>query len=113
MAGSVCGLGAEHDGVAECVEAADQALGGAMLVDAVKVIGAAVGEEGRAARAALLAAAAAAGVGDRLSLPGPVADATTVLCATVKAALFVLMRVRSRPRQGQTVLRCRALALAG
>ncbi len=44
MAGSVCGLGAEHDGVAERVEAADQALGGAVLVDAVEVIGAEVGE---------------------------------------------------------------------
>jgi len=44
MAGSVCGLGAEHDGVAERVEAADQALGGAMLVDAVEVVGAEVGK---------------------------------------------------------------------
>jgi len=44
MAGSVCRLGAEHDRIAERVEAADQALGGAMLVDAVEVIGAEVGE---------------------------------------------------------------------
>ncbi len=34
------GLGAEHDGVAERVEAADQALDRAMLVDAVEVVGA-------------------------------------------------------------------------
>jgi len=44
MAGSVCGLGAEHNRVAERVEAADQALGGAMLVDAVEVIDTEVGE---------------------------------------------------------------------
>ena len=51
-------------------------------VDArLAIIGATVGEEGRAARAALLAAAAMAGVGDRLSLPGPLADATTVIGA--------------------------------
>ena len=45
------------------------------------IIGTTVGEEGRAARAALLAAAATAGVGDRLSLPGPVVDATTAISA--------------------------------
>ncbi len=50
MADSVCGLRVEHDGVAECVEAADQALGGAVLVDAVEVIGAEVGEVLAAAR---------------------------------------------------------------
>lgn len=51
-------------------------------VDArLAIIGATVGEEGRAARAALLAAAATAGVGDCLSLPGPVVDATTVVGA--------------------------------
>lgn len=51
-------------------------------VDArLAIIGAAVGEEGRIARAALLAAAAAAGVGGRLSLPGPVVDATTIIGA--------------------------------
>lgn len=51
-------------------------------VDArLAIIGATVGEEGCAARAALLAAAATAGVGDRLSLPGPVADATAVIGA--------------------------------
>jgi len=38
------GLGAEHDGVAERVEAADQPLGGAVLVDAVEAVGAEVGE---------------------------------------------------------------------
>src|SRR5918993_3955501 len=42
--GSGCGLGPEHDVVAEGVEAADQALGGAVLVDAVEVVGAEVGE---------------------------------------------------------------------
>src|SRR5215218_11224370 len=41
---SGCGLGSEHDVVAEGVEAADQALGGAVLVDAVDVIGTEVGE---------------------------------------------------------------------
>ena len=51
-------------------------------VDArLAIIGATVGEEGRAARAALLAAAATAGVGHRLSLPGPVVEATTVISA--------------------------------
>lgn len=51
-------------------------------VDArLAIIGATVGEEGRAARAALLAAAATAGVGNRLSLPGPVVDATTLIGA--------------------------------
>ncbi len=44
MAGSVCGLGAEHDDVAERVEAADQPLGGAVLVDTVEVIGTEVSE---------------------------------------------------------------------
>jgi len=44
MAGSVCELGAEHDGAAERVEAADQPLGGAILIDAVEVIDAAVGK---------------------------------------------------------------------
>ena len=44
MAGSGGGFGAEHDGVAERVEAADQALGGAVLVDAVEVVGAEVGD---------------------------------------------------------------------
>jgi hypothetical protein len=51
-------------------------------VDArLAIIGVAVGEEGRAARTALLATAATAGVGGRLSLPGPVADATAVIGA--------------------------------
>lgn len=45
------------------------------------IIGATTGEEGRAARAALLAAAAKAGVSDHLSLPGPVIDATAVIGA--------------------------------
>jgi len=44
MAGSVCGLGAEHDGIAERVKVADQAFGGVMPVDAVEVVGAEVGE---------------------------------------------------------------------
>src|SRR5215207_9286830 len=42
--GSGCGLGLEHDVVAERVETADEALGGAVLVDAVEVIGTEVGE---------------------------------------------------------------------
>jgi hypothetical protein len=48
MAGSVGGLGAEHNGAAERVEAADQALGGAVLVGTVGVVGAEVGEGGGA-----------------------------------------------------------------
>lgn len=44
MVGSVCGLGAQHDRVAQRIEAADQALGGAMLVDAVEVVGTEIGE---------------------------------------------------------------------
>src|SRR3954469_2762420 len=42
--GSGCGLGAEHDVVAERVEAADEALGGAVFVDAVEVVGTEVSE---------------------------------------------------------------------
>ncbi len=44
MADLARGLGAEHDGVAERVEAADQPLGGAVLVDTVEVIGTEVSE---------------------------------------------------------------------
>jgi len=44
MAGSGCRLEVDHDGVAERIEAADQAPGGAMLVDAFEVISAEVGE---------------------------------------------------------------------
>ena len=40
----MAGFGAEHDSVAGRVEAADQALGGAMLGDAVEVVGAEVGK---------------------------------------------------------------------
>ena len=41
-------LGTERSGVAERVEAVDQALGGAVLVDAVEVVGAEVSEDGSA-----------------------------------------------------------------
>ncbi len=42
------GSGAEHGGMAEHVEAADQALGGVVLVNAVEVAGAEVGKRGSA-----------------------------------------------------------------
>jgi len=76
MAGSVCGLEVEYDGVAECVEAADQALVGAILIDAVEMIGTEVGEGDGALE--------------------HVEAALRISCAVGMAAFFLPMRARSR-----------------